>query len=1389
MAVVGALMLPCAVFAQNLIQNGDFATQDFTGWTRSGNLSYTSVSCGGSGAQICSAGLGPVGSPGFLSQVFYATSGHFLKISYDFMSDGATPSVFQVSFNGTYLFNQNNGPAIPFTNYYFYVQAAAQNTLQFGFQDDPGFQRLANVVAVDVGANAPGPLGQPIENSTPPATNITAANTNASGLGSSPATVLPVFDGGTLVNDGTALNNYGFTITGNGGTIDLAGQNATIATAIANAEALTPGNMSVISSVPGGVLVLSAANTYTGTTTIGNGAALALSGAGSIASSTALVDDGSFDISGTAAGASLQRLSGSGTVILGGHTLTLTDAADTFAGAISGSGGVTVAGGTETLSGANAYTGATGIDHGAVLRLAGNGTIAASSGLVDNGTFDISASNGASIRSLSGSGTVILGSQTLALSNAADTFTGTIGGSGALAVVGGAERLTGVNAYTGATTIADGATLSLADAGAIWSSSGVANNGTFDISATDAGAEIKTLSGSGAVALGGQTLTLTSAHDTFAGTIAGTGSVSIIGGTERLTGNNTYAGGTDIWSGSVLKVSADRNLGAASGQVRLNDGRLQTLASFATGRDFHLTNIGTIDVASGSTLTDTTGTVSGSGTLNKAGDGTLILGGALSQAGGLRLNGGTLALSGNNSYTGGTVINSGTLQVSADRNLGAAGSNITLNGGRLQATDTFESVRAVKVSASSSVDTVSQGTTLTLNGKLTGTGRLFKDGAGTLVLAGDNAGGAGAQNVDGIGWTGGLTVNSGLVKVTNAYGLGWGSVMLNGGQINTTVDILTGQTIGVGDTTIINTDANTTTTLTGNITSTGIDSCFVKSGQGTLNVAGRAHVKATCILEGKLLANGLLDGSVTVEQGSTLGGAGMISGPVTVHGTLSPGNSPGMLTAAATVTMAAGSTYKEDINGTTQASAFTPVGVTGYYSYVYVAGNNRFAIEPGVTLAPALTNLFSASEAGYGTTPFTPSIGQNYRIVTAEGGITGRFAVIAQPDGMDDNTRFAAFYNVDGANSIDLKVVPSSYLKWIGGANANIRSAAAALDRIADADQSATATTAQSRLFLAAASQSAGTLAPMIKGLAGEVHGALAMASAQAGWDLQKSVDKQVGAGARPERGIWGDLTGNHGQWRSDDRASGFTANRTQLTFGSDVMRGGDSRIGVGFSYAKSDVSADLGSGKLYQSTGFLYGQVGTNALKLDGLLSHGRNRVNSNRADPTGITANAITAHADGTSSMLALGVRAPSQSDGAVFEPFARVSVQHVVRDAARETGTSPAALALDGYSATGTRVTLGLAGASAKTDPMAAQATYRLSLGVGVDGGKLLRTAQGASLAGIKTTITGPDVGRVFVQAGVHGTAQLTRQSYVYFGLNGEARERYSDIGGNIGLRASF
>ena len=323
--------------------------------------------------------------------------------------------------------------------------------------------------------------------------------------------------------------------------------------------------------------------------------------------------------------------------------------------------GLEIAGGSFIFTNNNPYTGTTTIDPGATLALAGGGSIAASSGLAANGIFDISGTQtGATIASLIGSGSVKLGGQALTLANAAGTFSGALsdgglngGTGGSLVVAGGTQMLTGTNTYTGATTINQGAILALGNTGSIANSSGLTANGIFDISATSAGASIASLSGSGAVALGSQTLTLTNAAGAFSGAIGGAGGLVVKGGTQILTGTNSYAGGTLVSGGATLAIPSDAALGASPGGLTFDNGTLLALSSFATLRS--------IVIGSGGGTVNANGfTVSLNGSLVTNGPFTTL--GSVMLGGNGQISGGTTSVNGDFTAPALFVTSTGTLR-------------------------------------------------------------------------------------------------------------------------------------------------------------------------------------------------------------------------------------------------------------------------------------------------------------------------------------------------------------------------------------------------------------------------------------------------------------------------------------------------------------------------------------------------------------------------------------------------------------------------------------------------------------------------------------------------------------------------------------------------------
>ena len=293
---------------------------------------------------------------------------------------------------------------------------------------------------------------------------------------------------------------------------------------------------------------------------------------------------------------------------LGGNVLTINTIATTnaaFGGVISGTGSVVKTGaGLETFSGVNTYRGGTTLA-GGTLAVGADANLGATAGglTFTGGTLEATTGfTSARAVTLDTGGTVQVDGGTLTLSG----VVANVGGAGSLTKTGaGTLTLTGAETYTGGTTITAG-TLALSGAGSIASSSGVTDNGIFDISAANSpGASIKTLAGTGTVALGGDILTVTAGSTTFSGSIGGTGGFTLAGGTQTLAGANTYSGATTVNAGTL-------NLTGSLAGTATNVASGATLAG--TG-----TSAGSVTIANGGTLAPGMPGAGNVGTLTVAG--------------------------------------------------------------------------------------------------------------------------------------------------------------------------------------------------------------------------------------------------------------------------------------------------------------------------------------------------------------------------------------------------------------------------------------------------------------------------------------------------------------------------------------------------------------------------------------------------------------------------------------------------------------------------------------------------------------------------------------------------------------------------------------------------
>ena len=448
-------------------------------------------------------------------------------------------------------------------------------------------------------------------------------------------------------------------------------------------------------------------------------------------------------------------------------------------------------------------------------------------------------------------------------------------------------------------------------------------------------------------------------------------------GSLLLAANNSYQGGTTVNAGT-LKVSQNANLGDLAAKVVLNGGIFESTGTQSYARDFSLgTSNGTFNV-----LTDTTVTltqlVDGAGKLNKTGTGTLVL-------------------TGNNTYQGGTAINAGTLVVSQAANLGT-GTSLSISNASLQATANL-TLQNVALTGTANVLTDN---TVTVDGVVSGSGALVKQGLGNLVLNGQ------ADNT----YSGGTVLESGTLTLANGSSLGLGALTVKAGQVALKDGF-------VSTSNFIQNSANSDSMLLGNGTFANVN---VSAGQ--LTIDGNIIATNASQVDGVLLVNGKLTGPITVGSSGKLGGSGTLVGLLNVNGILAPGNSPAILTVTGDVNQNVGSTLEIELDGATAGTG------AGYHDQLNILGTYNIAAT-NTTLEAKLRGI-----TGDATNTFVPTLGQSFDVVKANS-VVGTFAkyqvLEGTKDGLVAGTRLDIGYT---PNSVRLYVTPQSYLTVAGVDNA-----------------------------------------------------------------------------------------------------------------------------------------------------------------------------------------------------------------------------------------------------------------------------------------------------------------------------------------------------------------
>lgn len=869
------------------------------------------------------------------------------------------------------------------------------------------------------------------------------AGTNAN-FGANASHTLTMSNGATLRNaSGANLSVDGFNNTSAGRmNINLAG-NGTIEAD--SGQSVTFGANSLVSGAGAltktgdGTLVLQAANTHSGGTTLSAGtieaAADAALGSGTIglnggtllASGAARSYTNAVSVGGNVTlGGSGNGLTFSGPVNLGGASRTLTISDNTtISGAIT-NGGLTKAGAsTLTLSGANSYSGGTVVSAGTLV-----GSSTSLQGPITNDSaiiFDQS-STGTFGGSISGTGTLDKqNSGTLTLS-ANNDFSGATTISAGRLVVNGTNANSAVTVSSGASIGGNGDVGSLTIGGTVAPGNSVGTlsagnttflgGGSFELEMWD----WNTTAGSGWDLLdinGDLTLSNTTGNK-FTITLVSMSSATTTGLSTNFSSSSSFTNTFVNYTGSLLGSSFSADLfnvnttgfqNPFSGTFAItNIG--QTLALVYTAPaavSSYDWNVGSGDWATGGNWTN------GSAPTNGAAI-------SFSGAGGLSTNNEVSSISGmtfsgtSGSYTvSGDALDIGTAGiVNESANSHSVENNVSLAGNATFGATSNNLVISGNVTNSGGLLTVSGPNNVEISGVVSGAGLLSKTVGGTLTLSGSNS------------YSGGTTLAAGTIAAGDDAALGSGTVTLNGGTLAASgaarslgnavtiggdvtlgglgYSLTLGGAVDLGGSMRILTTANNAS-LSGIVSNGGL----TKSGSATLTLTG-----ANTYSGGTLVTAGTLAGDTTGLQGAITNNAAVVfdqSGNGTYSGAMS---GSGLLekTGAGTLTLAGANSY----NGGTLVTLGALSGSTA--SLQGPITNNAlvvFSQTTNGTYSGAMSGSGALTKLGSGTVTLAGANGYSGGTLVSAGGLIGSTTSLQGP--ITNNATVVFDQSTDGTYS------------------------------------------------------------------------------------------------------------------------------------------------------------------------------------------------------------------------------------------------------------------------------------------------------------------------------------------------------------------------------------
>lgn len=745
-------------------------------------------------------------------------------------------------------------------------------------------------------------------------------------------------------------------------------------------------------------------------------------------------------------------------------------------------------------------------------------------------------------------------------------------------------------------------------------------------------------------------------------------------------------------------------------------------------------------------------------------------------AGLIKLGAGSLALTGNNSYTGNTYLNGGTLIAYQEANLGNTASALRFDGGTLKFGANFMLTRDLLLGA--------QGGTLDLNGynkiqssPISGSGRFGVTGGGSFTLDRPNT------QLGGLAVQGGSQVNA---QRDDYLGVAGSSVLLDQGQLN----LLNGFAAAPGgfDRPLeIGPGHGTIDTGNNDLAYTG----------GTISGGGMLSFIGTPFTLGRdLTLNGVWNSNLEVPVALALKGNGSVSGDLRVLGTLSPGNSPGVLTVSGSVTNAAGSTFNVEIDGPgtgTGAGNYDRLVLTGAGS-TYTAGGTLNLLLRGIT--------------GAAYNDYQPNLGQGFQFVSAPGGVLGSYATVNQPGaGLLPGTRMDLIF---GSTSLAAYVTPASYAQLdavgirnnrnrqqIGGILESIRPAVG--QRAADAGSQA--------IFAGLAPQTQQTLPQSLDQLAGVGYAQLLAVNSENTRHMTEQALMVVGRQRRNEtmsamagtsnkaqngagEQVWAMALGRSSRWGEDRYGYGIKDDLSGQIGGAFKRINADTQAGFMLAYWASDpnIREHIGSGQMenLQLMGYASHQM-EGGFFLQGVVGAGAGNIDAKRS--VSILGNQYDANINTTNvSLAAQGGWTTGATDAVNYEALFGLNY-FVQRNSSFKDSTRQDMAELRGEATTNQALVASATG-SVNAPFQAIGIDWNFSARVGLSHDLFNpRSELDAKLLGQSYQLESNAIGRTRLHLGMGLTGRIAEHTQLGFDLGYQTAQDWESIGGSISLQIRF